>query len=106
MNADDCWRAMVVRLIREGRPEDSLVLLADKYGVTPPRLKVGTVKAHRSVAGCYVAKQKTIYISKAEVMSEPYVILHEFYHHLRSTQGKYAASEKHAQAFAMDFMKQ
>lgn len=96
---------MVVRLIREGRPEDALVLLAGKYGVSPPRLKVGTVKGHRSVAGCYVAKEKTIYLSRAEVMSEPYVILHEFYHHLRSAQGKYGASEKHAQAFATDFMK-
>lgn len=96
---------MVIRLILEGRTEDSLNLLAEKYGVSPPKLRVGTVKGRRSVAGCYVAKEKTIYLSKAEVMSNPYVVLHEFYHHLRSAEGKYGASEKHAQAFAIDFMK-
>lgn len=105
MTADNCWKTRVVRLIREGRAEDALALLAQKNGTSPPKLRVGTVKGHRSVAGCYVAKEKTIYVSNSEMMFEPYVVLHEFYHHLRSAEGKFSASEKHAKAFALEFIK-
>jgi len=98
-------KTQVVRLIREGRPEDALALLAEEYGVRPPKLLVGTVKGRRRVAGCYVAKEGTIYLSNAEMMFNPYVVLHEFYHHLRSIEGKFSGSEKHAERFAREFLK-
>jgi len=96
-------KTQVVRLIREGRPEDALALLAEEYGVRPPKLLVGTVKGRRKVAGCYVAKEGTIYLSNAEMMFNPYVVLHEFYHHLRSIEEKFSGLEKHAERFAREF---
>jgi hypothetical protein len=102
---DEHWKRNVVSLILEGRPEEALVFLAEKYGVRPPKLKIGTVKGRRRVAGCYVAKEETIYFSNSEMMFEPYVVLHEFYHHLRSMEGKFSKSEKHAEEFARGFMK-
>lgn len=104
MTRDRYWKVKVVRLIREGRPEDAMVHLAEKYEVRPPKLRIGTVKGRRRAVGCYVAKEETIYLSNAEMMSEPYVVLHEFYHHLRSMEGKFSGSEKHAERFAREFV--
>jgi hypothetical protein len=98
------WKKTVIQLIREGKAEDALTLLGERYGVTPPKLRIGTVKGRRKVAGCYVPKEKTIYLSHADVILEPYVVLHEFYHHLRSMEGKFSGSEKHADAFAREFV--
>jgi len=102
---DRCLKARIVQLIREGRPENALILLSEKYGVRPPKLRTGTVKGRRKVAGCYVAKEQTIYVSNAEMLSDPYVLLHEFYHHLRSMEGKFSGSERHAEKFAREFLK-
>jgi hypothetical protein len=94
----------VVQLILDGRPEQALELLSKNYGVRPPKLRIGTVKGHRNVAGCYVAKEETIYVSNAEMLHRPYVVLHEFYHHLRSVEGKFSGSERHAEGFARKFL--
>jgi len=104
MTCDISWKRTVVRLIREGRPEEALALMGEKYSVKPPKLRIGTVKGRREVAGCYVAKERTIYLSHADMMLEPYVVLHEFYHHLRSMEGKFSGSEKHADTFAREFV--
>jgi len=104
MTYDSCWKKSIVRLICERRPEEALALLAEKYSVKPPKLKVGTVKGRRGVAGCYVAREETIYLPNAEMMFDPYVVLHEFYHHLRSAEGKFSGSEKHADKFAREFI--
>jgi len=104
MTGNRYWEVKVVRLIREGRPEEALALLAEKYGVRPPKLRVGTVKGRRGAMGCYVPKEGAIYLSNAEMMFNPYVVLHEFYHHLRSLEGKFSRSEKHAERFAREFL--
>ena len=104
MTSDNRWRMNIVQMIRGGRPEEALALLAEKYSVKPPRLKVGTVKGRRAVAGCYVAKEETIYLPNAEMMLDPYVVLHEFYHHLRSVEGKFSGSEKYADRYARGFL--
>jgi len=104
MMRDRYCKTQVVRLIREGRPEDALAILAEEYGVKPPKLMVGTVKGRRRAVGCYVAKEGAIYLSNAEMTFNPYVVLHEFYHHLRSIEGKFSGSEKHAERFAREVL--
>lgn len=104
MRCDKDWKINIVTMIREGRTEEALELLSQKYDVAPPRLRVGTVKGRRGAAGCYVAREKTIYFSTAGMMSEPYIVLHEFYHHLRSMEGRFSRSEKHADRFAHEFV--
>jgi hypothetical protein len=90
---------LIVRTILEGQPEAALEMLSKHYGVVVPDLKVGTVKRHRRVLGCYVEKERRIYISKREYLSNPFVILHEFYHHLRTYSRKKQA-DKRADVFA------
>jgi hypothetical protein len=100
------FRANIVHLIIDGRPEHAFRLLAKYYGVSEPTLRVGTVKRHRKVLACYVEKEGRIYLSNSSFMTNPFVILHEFYHHLRcSNQGKSRQVEKRADLFAWSFIR-
>lgn len=99
-------RAKVVGLIIDGKAEFALRLLSDYYRVTEPDLRVGTVKRHRRVLACYVEKEKRIYLSESEYLTNPFVILHEFYHHLRASQiGNRRQVEKRADLFATNFIR-
>jgi hypothetical protein len=100
------FRAKVVRTILAGRAEQALSLLSQFYGVTEPRLRVGTVKRHRQVLACYVEKEKRIYLSRSDFLMDPFVLLHEFYHHLRASQvGRSRQVEKRADLFALNFIR-
>ena len=96
----------VVGLIAEGRAEVAMKLLSEYYGIHEPDLRVGTVKRHRRVVACYVENEKRIYLSKSDYLTNAYVILHEFYHHLRACQpGKRRQVEKRADLFASNFIR-
>jgi len=100
------FHAQVVRLIRvERKPEDAVDLLSKHYKVETPLLKMGLPKGENSALGCYLTREKTIYISTQEYLYDPYIIIHEFYHHLRSVTGKHRGTERHARDFALQFLK-
>jgi hypothetical protein len=90
----------IVNLIAEGRTEQALRELSDFYGIPAPSLRVGVVKGHTRVAACYVQQKRMIYASSSDILRNPFVILHEFYHHLRSMSPKKAGTERYANAFA------
>ena len=69
-----------------------------------PRVEIGLPPGHKGVAGCYVASRKTIYVRDGESLSNPFLIIHEFYHHLRMFEGKHLGTEKHADKFAKGFV--
>ena len=87
------------------RPEEALDLLCEYYGVERPRLRMGLPSGEKRALGCYVHRDKTIYISSQEYLYDPYVLIHEFYHHLRHVGGKHRGTEKHARDFALGFLK-
>jgi len=93
-----------VWLIVSKKPEDALEALSHYYKVKTPELKVGMPKRHRKKVGCYVSKNKTIYVSDLDNLYNPYVILHEFYHHLRIHDTKHKGTEKQAKRFAKDYI--
>jgi hypothetical protein len=100
------FRAEIVRLISDGRPEVALRLLSKHYGVREPTLRVGTVKRHRKVLACYVEKERRIYLSNSSFLTNPFVLLHEFYHHLRASGvEKSKQVEKRADLFAAAFIR-
>jgi len=101
---DEILKAKVVHLILDRRPEDALELLCRRYRVEKPKLRVGLPKGHRKSLGCYVTKKKTIYVSDKESLYNPYVILHEFYHHLRTINGRHKGTEKYANRFAEEYI--
>ncbi|MCL1976544.1 MAG: hypothetical protein FWG55_00290 [Candidatus Bathyarchaeota archaeon] len=105
----DHFKSHVVWLILVGTPEEALKLLAENYQVDIPALKVGMPKKNKLKAyGCYTAKNQTIYVRNSDILVNPLVILHEFYHHLRSraVDRVHRGTENKADQFAMDFILQ
>jgi len=92
------FKPLVVWLILNGKAEEALGLLAKNYRVNTPKLKIGLPKAHKTnVFGCYTPKDETISLLNSDAMGNPFVILHEFYHHLRtSIDKKNKGTEKNA----------
>lgn len=99
-------KALVVKLILNGKTEDALELLSKDYGVQVPKLKVGLPRGRKKkTLGCYNARTKTISVSNSDTLKETFVILHEFYHHLRTTVDlKQKGTEKYANEFAKEFI--
>lgn len=98
------FKARVVQLILEKKTEEALETLSSHYRVSVPRLKVGLPKRSGGRAGCYVSATKTIHVARMETLYDPFVILHEFYHHLRTIDGKHRGTEQHANKFAQEYV--
>jgi Zn-dependent peptidase ImmA (M78 family) len=102
-----CDKPLVVWLILNKRTEEALLLLAKNYRVNTPKLKIGLPKGRRkNVFGCYTPKDETISVLNSDVIGNPFVILHEFYHHLRthSVDKQHKGTEKNANKFATEFL--
>lgn len=104
MNAK--FKALIVWHILNGKAENALKLLAKYYNVDVPKIKIGLPKRHkRKTFGCYSAEKKTIFVLNNNILKEPFIILHEFYHHLRTTSDrKHKGTEKYADKFAKEFI--
>jgi len=101
------FKAIVVWLIINGKTEEALESLAKNYKVAVPKLKVGLPKGRKIVAyGCYIVKNETIAVLNSDVIMNPFVILHEFYHHLRSkaVDKMHRGTEQNADKFAISFL--
>jgi hypothetical protein len=100
------FETIVVQLILQGKTEEALEQLARHYNVGTPKVKVGLPKGNRSkVLGCYASKNQTIYALNSDVLKDPFIILHEFYHHLRTSPDmKHKGTEKLASRFAKEFI--
>jgi Zn-dependent peptidase ImmA (M78 family) len=100
-------KPFIVWLILNQRTEEALSLLAEHYGVNVPQVKVGLPKGHRkNVRGCYQSRNETIFVFNSDVLGNPFVVLHEFYHHLRSksVDKQHKGTERNADKFAGEFL--
>ncbi|BEP18693.1 hypothetical protein PYJP_20450 [Pyrofollis japonicus] len=95
-------RAYAVLLILKGETENALRVLSEYYGIATPRLKVGLPKRHAKALGCYDARRRLICLRSSNEYRNPFVVLHEFYHHLRSCRAEFAGSEKNANNYALE----
>jgi len=96
-------------MILNKQTEEALDMLAQNYRVATPKLKVGLPKGHiRNAYGTYSPKNQTISVLNSEVFGNPFVILHEFYHHLRckSVDKLHRGTEKNADKFALEFLRE
>ncbi len=95
----------VVNLILNRKTEDALNLLSSFYKIAAPDIKVGTIKGKRkTVYAVYVPRERRIYASTSEIYYNPFIILHEYYHHLRSQGAVHRGSEDHANKYAKEFL--
>lgn len=106
VNPDDITKAKVVNMILNKKTEDALKILSQLYKVIPPGITVGTIKGKRkTVYAVYVQRESKIYCINSDVFYNPFIILHEFYHHIRTKGGIHRGSEKHANTYAKSFIK-
>lgn len=99
------FKTRVVAIILDSSPEKAIQLLSDHFRVREPKLGVGVFKGHsRGIRAVYSPRRKEILAAKREYLYDPFTVLHEFYHHLRSFGGEHRGTEKHADRFAADFI--
>lgn len=101
---EQLFKVKVVQLILTKEVDEALEVLSRHYGVNVPCLKVGMPKRSGGKAGCYVSGTKTIHVASGEKLYDPFLILHEFYHHLRMQGGKHRGTEKYANRFAEEYV--
>ena len=95
----------IVHMILNRKTEEALAMLSNFYHIDVPKIAVGTIKGkRRTVYAVYVRKEKKIYAINSDIFYNPFVILHEFYHHLRSKSDIHRGSEKHANMYAQVFV--
>ncbi|WP_148687220.1 hypothetical protein [Candidatus Nitrosocosmicus hydrocola] len=104
-NLDDYFMAKIVQMILNKRTEEALLALSKYYEIRAPDIVVGTIKGKRkTVYAVYVHKESRIYCLNSDVYYNPFIIMHEFYHHLRMVAGIHRGSEKHANQYAREFI--
>lgn len=103
--SEDRMKAQVVALILDSKPEEAIRVLSRWYRVSVPRLGVGVVEGRtKGVAAVYSRNRKEILAARREYLYDPFVMVHEFYHHLRSIGGRHRGTERQADEFAMGFI--
>jgi hypothetical protein len=104
-HSEEEMKASVVAAILDSRPEDAIKALCRWYKVEEPRLGIGVVEGKtKGVAAVYSLRRREILAARREYLYDPFVIVHEFYHHLRSSTGRHRGTEKDADRFALDFL--
>ena len=102
---EEVLKVRVVAAILDSRPEAAIDMLCERYHLAKPRLAVGVVEGRtKGVAAVYSIRRREILAAKREFLYDPFVIIHEFYHHLRSKSGRHKGTEKDADRFALDFI--
>ena len=102
---DDMSKAKVVYMILNKKTEEALQNLSKFYKVIPPEITVGTIKGkRRTVYAVYVQRESKIYCINSDVFYNPFIVLHEYYHHIRTKGGIHKGSEKHANIYAKSFI--
>ncbi len=102
---DEKFKASIVQMILNRETERSLSILCKFYKISPPQITVGTIKGKRkTVYAIYVQNESKIYCMNSDIFYNPFIIIHEFYHHLRTIAGFHRGSEKHANKYAKGFI--
>ena len=104
LNSEYLFKAKIVQMILMKENVEAIKALSHHYSVDIPHLKVGMPKRYNKKGGCYVSKTKTIHVANQQYLDNPFVILHEFYHHLRTHDREHRGTEKYANRFAEEFI--
>jgi hypothetical protein len=92
-------------MILNKRTEEALEYLSNLYNTVTPEIVVGTVKGKRkTVYAVYVQKESKIYAINSDTFYNPFVVLREFYHHIRTKAGVHRGSEMNANMYAKSFI--
>jgi hypothetical protein len=98
------FKTAIVILILTKDTETAVEILSQKYKVRAPKLEIGHTKGKKIALAVYSVDANSISFADQEHFFNPFVVLHEMYHCIRSRSGHHRGTEKNADRFAMDFI--
>ncbi len=100
------FKIIVVHAILSKDTEKAVDLVCKKFGVKTPTLKIGMPKGLKKALGVYTVQSNSIGFRDHEQFFNPFVVLHELYHCIRSTSGTHRGTEKNADRFAISYIEE
>ena len=101
---EDRFKAYVVYLILTKNTEKAVELVSQKHGARTPRLSMGISKGKKKALAVYSVEANAISFKDQDQYFDPFVVLHEMYHCVRSKSGSHRGNEKNADRFALDYI--
>jgi hypothetical protein len=101
---DSQFKAAVVQLILSKDTEKAVELVSKRFKARVPSLGIGPTKGKKVALAVYSVSANSILFSDQEHFFDPFVVLHEMYHCIRSRSGSHKGTEKNADKFALDFI--
>jgi hypothetical protein len=98
------FEAAIVSLILTKNTEDAVDLLSKRFRIRRPSLGIGHTKGKKIALAVYSVAANSIVFADQEHFFNPFVVLHEMYHCIRSRSGHHRGTEKNADKFALDFI--
>ncbi len=98
------FKAAIVSIILSKDTEKAVELLSNRFKVRTPKLGIGPTKGKKKALAVYSVAANTILFRDQESFFDPFVVLHEMYHCIRSTSGNHKGTEKNADRFALEFL--
>lgn len=105
LKLDDAhFKAAIVGMILTKDTELAVDVLSRKHHVRAPSLEIGHTKGKKIALAVYSVAANSIAFADQEYFFNPFVVLHEMYHCIRSRSGHHRGTEKNADRFALDFI--
>ena len=100
------FKVAIVQLILSKDTEKAVELVSRKFRVRVPSLGIGHTKGKKTALAVYSVAANTISFSDQDQYFNPFVVLHEMYHCIRSTSGNHRGTERNADKFALDYIEE
>jgi len=101
---DPKFKFAVVSLILSKQTERAVSLLCQRFKVRAPTLGIGHTKGKKIALAVYSVDANSILFSDQDHFFDPFVVLHEMYHCIRSRSGHHRGTERNADHFAIEFI--
>lgn len=101
---DHRFKAAIVRLVLTKDTEAAVMLVSRRFRVRAPKLEIGHTKGKKIALAVYSVEANSISFASQEHFFNPFIVLHEMYHCIRSKSGHHRGTEKNADRFALDYI--
>ena len=101
---ESSFKVAIVNIILSKDTERAVELLSKRFKVRTPALGIGPTKGKKKALAVYSVPANAILFKDQESFFDPFVVLHEMYHCIRSTSGNHRGTEKNADRFALEYL--
>jgi hypothetical protein len=100
------FKSAVVSLILTKDTERAVAVVSRRFKVRIPTLLIAHSKGKKLALAVYHVSSNSIAFSDQDHFFNPFVVLHEMYHAIRSSSGHHRGTERNADKFALDYIEQ